>query len=1133
MTIYHNEKPYYDNTKQNLQKGYNTLVAIPGRTEQAREFTELQSTIYSHLQRLGDTVHSDGDRVKGCTLIISGTKATITSGSIYLDGLVRDTNGGSLTITGVGQETIGIKLSSKLVTEADDSSLYDPAQESNNYGQPGTYRQQDTIQFVLNDPNATPLYVLSNGSPLTTSDTTDMDKVTNLLAERTWDEAGNYKVNGLDVSAVANESILDKIPLQLSTGKAYIKGYEINKLVSTPFTVDTSTDYDTANNEIKRYVKGTLIYALNNPSVRSIDRVTMSVYTKRTVTRGAIPGGKDSLSDTKSSVMSILDVSDSSRSYKYGKDYVLDDNNSTINWSVPAGNEPSTGSSYTVTMIVLEDLDPSMYSLGNASKGTKDKLVLTASAPVPYVKENTQFNGTFTVEYEFYYVRRDLILLDQKGDISVLKGRPNLLSRVNTPSNQDESLLAIASVQVSPIDNSVDIINSDEVRLTMDDLYRLSKRLDEVESNQAQQDLDRAAQAGEDATRLSGIFTDGFLNINKADISHKDFLGSIDLDKNEFTVPSNQDVVSLKINQNDVSTDVGVIGRVISAPYVPHLSLYQNLATEATRVNEYAVYNPLAIVKLDPTVDNWVDESKIVVNSTETETETLYRWWYHGGAADNQQQYQAWVDAGFEDGGESLGWDSGSASKTTVTDTTDLDEAIFYMRTKTINVTGSNFLPNSDNISCKFNNIGVTLTPTGSSSAGTNAGTVKADTTGGFTAQFTIPSNVQCGTVEVVFSSPDNYGSTSYTANGRLRHVTESVLTTITNVTPTDPLAETFQYVDTDSTVMQAGLFFATKDSSKNIIIEVRDTVNGYPGAKVYARSILTPDQITTSTDASIETKVLFNQPVLCDHTKQYSLAIISDSNEYSVYTATRGSKIIGSDTTVITNPYTDGVLFSSSNGLAWDAKQTQDLKFNLYDAQYNPNGGVVVFDDVSGDLINRILLASDYVDQKNAGITWEYSIDDGKTWDVLDNFVDQDLSQTTRKISLKATIKVTNNMSPIIAGDSINLVTFLDGQTASYVSRNITTDVPYTKLRVSVVSNYQFDPSISMSVYYASDINGTTWIELTKPKVKVYNSEFNQFDYNLEGIPQETNYRVKVVMKTANVLVRPRLKSVSNIAKF
>lgn len=1135
MTIYYKEKPYYDNTEENLSKGYNTIIGRPSTVEQAREFTELQSTLYSHIQRIADTVLKNGDRISGCNLIISdnNTKATITAGSIYLDGLVLTTDGGSLDITGVGQEVIGAKVKNTIVTPSDDASLYDPAEESDNAGQPGGFRNKSEVVFTIGDSNSTPLFTLNNGTPLVDNSDHQLAQVTDLLAKRTWDESGNYKIQGLLVSANPNVSSLDKIPLQLSSGRAYIKGYEVNKTVTSSFTVDTSTDYDTAHNELKRYVDGTLVYPLNNPSVRNINRVTMNVYSEKSVTRGPIPGGRDSLADSKSSVVSILEVSDSSRTYKYGDDYTLDDNNSTINWSNPTGNEPSTGSTYVIKMVVTQDLPKESYNLGSSSDGTKDSLVLNDKAPKPYVQDNTQFNGIFYIEYEFYYVRQDLILLDQSGNIIVLKGRPDLVSKVETPSNQNDNLLPISSVRIQPIDNTVQVINSDEVRLTMNDLYNLVKRVNDLEDNQAQQDLDRAAQDGEDATRLSGIYTDGFLNIKKADINHPDYKGSIDLDQNEFTVNSEQTVTSLKIDNGNVSTDVGIVGRVVSAPFTPVLSLSQPVSTESTPVNKFAVYNPLALVTLTPAVDNWVDESKSIVSNTKTTTSTLRRWWYHGGASWTDSEKQKWIDAGFADGGRSLGWSGGTGTTTSTTSTVDLDEAVFYMRQKEVTVSGTNFLPNSDNIQCTFNDIPVSLTPTGTTSAGTSAGTVKCDEDGKFSASFTVPANVQCGTVEVAFKNTSNYGSTSYTANGRKRHVTDSVLTVITNVSPQDPIAETFQFVERDSIVIKAGLFFASKDSAKSIIVELRDTVNGYPGTKVYARKILAPEDINLSDDGSAETLVSFDQPTLCDKTLQYSLAVVTDSNEYSVYTATRGNKITGTNTMMTTNPYSDGVMFVSSNNLAWESQQDSDLKFNLYAAQYNPAGGKIIFDDVTVDTVNRILLASDYIDKKNAGITWQYSIDSGKNWTDLDNFVDQDLSSTTDKISLLASIKVVNNSSPIIAGDTMNLVTFLDDKDFSYVSRNVGVSTPFTKLKITVISNYQIDPAITMNVYYSTDTDGKDWIELSKPTVSAYSSEFNKFVFETDGIQSKTNYRVKISEKTANILVRPRLKSVASIMKF
>ena len=54
----------------------------------------------------------------------------------------------------------------------------------------------------------------------------------------------------------------------------------------------------------------------------------------------------------------------------------------------------------------------------------------------------------------------------------------------------------------------------------MDDLSKLTRRVDDIEYNQALTDLDKEAIEGEVATELKGIFTDGFIGVTKADTSH-------------------------------------------------------------------------------------------------------------------------------------------------------------------------------------------------------------------------------------------------------------------------------------------------------------------------------------------------------------------------------------------------------------------------------------------------------------------------------------------------------------------------------------------------------------------------------------------------------------------------------------
>ena len=91
------KNPYYND--YDPSKGYVQILAVPGRVEQAREFTQIQSMFLDFLKRIGGLILKNGSVVEGCSLAISGTTATVSAGRIYFDGIVYSMPETSLTIT--------------------------------------------------------------------------------------------------------------------------------------------------------------------------------------------------------------------------------------------------------------------------------------------------------------------------------------------------------------------------------------------------------------------------------------------------------------------------------------------------------------------------------------------------------------------------------------------------------------------------------------------------------------------------------------------------------------------------------------------------------------------------------------------------------------------------------------------------------------------------------------------------------------------------------------------------------------------------------------------------------------------------------------------------------------------------
>jgi hypothetical protein len=170
-----------------------------------------------------------------------------------------------------------------------------------------------------------------------------------------------------------------------------------------------------------------------------------------------------------------------------------------------------------------------------------------------------------------------------------------------------------------------------------------------------------------------------------------------------------------------------------------------------------------------------------------------------------------------------------------------------------------------------------------------------------------------------------------------------------------DPIAQTFFIKEGmgqgSNTVFLSKLdvYFKRKSFVNGVSVELREVINGYPSYTVipFSKVHLTPAQVNTSDDASVATVINFPAPVRLDVEKEYAFVVIPDASdpEYLIFT----SKVGGVDLTPgetqglgIIQDWGDGVLFTSTNGTAWQSYQDEDIKFNLYRHNFNVSSGSV-----------------------------------------------------------------------------------------------------------------------------------------------------------------------------------------------
>ena len=163
---------------------------------------------------------------------------------------------------------VGYDVLEQIVTQASDTSLQDPAQGSFNYAAPGSDRLKlnpvITTRTVsdTNDKNFIERVRITNGNIELRTDKPIYAVIDDYIARRTFDESGDYLVRGMTtrprehlnsannggVFTLANGGDVNKLSIDVAPGKAYVKGFEIDKFISTHVAVDKGTDAEQVEN---------------------------------------------------------------------------------------------------------------------------------------------------------------------------------------------------------------------------------------------------------------------------------------------------------------------------------------------------------------------------------------------------------------------------------------------------------------------------------------------------------------------------------------------------------------------------------------------------------------------------------------------------------------------------------------------------------------------------------------------------------------------------------------------------------------------------------------------------------------------------------------------------------------------
>lgn len=137
-----------------------------------------------------------------------------------------------------------------------------------------------------------------------------------------------------------------------------------------------------------------------------------------------------------------------------------------------------------------------------------------------------------------------------------------------------------------------------------------------------------------------------------------------------------------------------------------------------------------------------------------------------------------------------------------------------------------------------------------------------------------------------------------------------------------------------------------SSSSRGQVNLQLRPMRNGFPSITEIIPSsnvYLDASSINTSVDGSIATTFEFEEPVFLEGLRDFAIVLYSPVPDYEVYISEIDSVIIGSNSLKVNKNPSIGSLFYTQNGATFTANQKQDLKFELYRADFLYNSGTAV----------------------------------------------------------------------------------------------------------------------------------------------------------------------------------------------
>jgi len=1162
-------------------KNYKKVVYHEDRTLLDSELNEQQDIAREQVKRIADALFREGAILTGLAVTRLNNILQVASGTVYIDGSIEAVPGAALTYDATkttGADYVYVELLKYNYTYNLDGVLVNPAT-----GEPTAEREKWVSSLkprnTMTDPlpaNVTQRKVVaihkferdtgdvlptvqqkSNinledfagtlaGARISVGSVTEnqlafaaaegLSSLLNNLAERTYDQAGNYLVNGLDSFVGDNDG--QNVKVITNAGRAYIQGYRMQKDLPTTTLIPKSVDTKSVRGEQKTFVQGVRRYALNCGPLKQTTQVEAVVEITSSITRGSVAGGEDLLDPNP--VVTILEVTQGAVTYQKNVDWQQTGN--YVDWL--GQNEPALGTSYTVRWTYSRQMekgadyhDGGLFGQpGYPAPGAYHYLVtvVTASGESEYgsglvVSREVPAGGINQVRWSavtgaLYFrvyrgtenARTSLERLAQvdASSLSYEDDGCDFPTATNPPASRTSNV-PMSPVQIQS--GNLNVVN----------FGRNSEGVQPVEGSNCSVDYDYylgrrdvIAATATDIIRIAGTPADfpkdpvtpdnalGLCSVacppNSTAITVRNFgLTRVTMDQLHRLMT---DIETLKYNDAISQMNSQLQNRTAESKKGIYSDDFSNSAQSdvthpewSARINSQERYVAPArevlphLLEVDPEQSTaYLSQNLAMLPATETVLVEQLDW-------SEERNVNPW--SAFEKPPASI----------------VVSPTMGRRGQTTIGVTGMDFSRNAANVTIRCDG---QIVATG----------ITTDWFGRFNATFMVPPSAQLGN-RIVSATDGAYG-----ADAAIQVQDPEVITRIQTVVeeriirvpawdqvwvsrqwqrPIDPLAQTFNFPE-NRVISSVGLFFTTKAIDKPVKVQIRGVTTGFPNAVVYAEKSLAPSEITLNA----ETKVTFPDPVYIEANTSYAVVIMTDSNDYHLRVAMIGA--IGQNGVITKQVYPQGVLLESSNAETWNARQGADLAMRIYGLNF-ASSGIVRFKPLPLANFTEICLDEYSVTPEGAKIAWEYSMDGGYSWEAIVPAEEERVTWVNTFFHFRAKLtRASQNESPVINFRNVGMVGYLGIGGGNYVTRQI-------ELMQSVASTTLYAemnvPSNTTVTWYASNNGGSTWEQMTIDATRPISQDWTEYTLKRTFTdPAGTKVRYKAVMWCGYRDINPRI---------